>query len=94
VFAAWPGSQLGLVTDAREHLFSLFSNDLERVHQAVWSNSVFLSCLAHNHLAAELAEGPAEAMRGKSISLLSIKPPGLSELVSAYGNQPLKEAAK
>jgi HTH-type transcriptional regulator, sugar sensing transcriptional regulator len=93
IFAAWPGAQLSLVSDAREHLFALFSPDLERVHQAVWSNSVFLSCLAHNHLASEFhADGVSEFARGKSISLLRVKPPGLADLASAYSNASSREA--
>jgi HTH-type transcriptional regulator, sugar sensing transcriptional regulator len=95
IFDAWPGAQLSLVTDAREHLFALLSHDLTRVHQAVWSNSVFLSCLAYNHLASEFqAGGISEYARSKPISLLRIKPPGLADLASAYGNASPKEPSK
>lgn len=93
VFAAWPGAQLSLVADAREHLFALFSHRLDRVHQAVWSNSVFLSCLAHSHLAGELETDRGDVGRGfKSISLLSAKPPGLADLSSSYGGGSAKES--
>ena len=54
VRAVWPGQQLSLVRDAEEHLVALLAEDLGSVHQAVWSNSTFLSCMHHNHLASEL----------------------------------------
>lgn len=55
VRAVWPGQHLTLVRDGEEHLLALLSEDLSAVHQAVWSNSTFLSCMHHNHVASELA---------------------------------------
>lgn len=52
--AEWPGQQLSLVVDAEEHLLALFSPDLGDVRQAVWSPSLFLSSMHHNHLASEI----------------------------------------
>ncbi len=50
---AWPGAHLSVAADAEQHLYALLSHDLESVTQAVWSGSLYLSCMAHNHLAVE-----------------------------------------
>ena len=52
--AFWPGCQLTLVADACSFLMALFSRDLSTVYRCVWSESVFLACMQHNSLAAEL----------------------------------------
>jgi HTH-type transcriptional regulator, sugar sensing transcriptional regulator len=44
---AWHSEQLNIVVDGREHLLALLSEDLREVHQAVWSRSLYLSCLHH-----------------------------------------------
>ncbi len=44
---AWRGEQLNLVVDGREHALAFLSPDLTEVRQAVWSNSLYLSCLHH-----------------------------------------------
>jgi len=62
----WPGEQLSLVVDAEEHLLALLARDLRGVHQAIWSNSTYLSCMHHNHLAADI--GFTEMRRAASDS--------------------------
>lgn len=47
VLDAWRGEQLNVVVDGREHLLALLSEDLSSVAQAVWSHSVYLSCILH-----------------------------------------------
>ncbi|MEZ4651903.1 MAG: helix-turn-helix domain-containing protein [Candidatus Eisenbacteria bacterium] len=88
----WPGEQLSLVADAREHLLALVDSDLGGVRQAVWSESAFLSCMHHNHVASEILltmyEGvgplpfPAHEIMedAMGITLLRSHPPGLDEL--------------
>jgi hypothetical protein len=49
----WRGEQLNVVVDGREHIAALLSRDLSTVYQAVWSDSLYLSCLMH---AGRLAE--------------------------------------
>lgn len=44
---AWRCEQLNLVVDGREHVLALLSEDLGKVFQAVWSSSIYLSCLHH-----------------------------------------------
>jgi HTH-type transcriptional regulator, sugar sensing transcriptional regulator len=96
--AAWPGQQITLVTDAEEHLLSLFNRDMTEVHQAVWSRSTFLSCLHHNHVAMEiaftswesgrthsLAEAERRLSRVAGLSLLRVGAPGLRRLQSRFG---------
>jgi sugar-specific transcriptional regulator TrmB len=74
--SSWPGQQLSLVCDAAVHLLALFSSDLEVVHQAVWSESDFLSCMHHNHLANEIRftaqNGVTRLRRGRSLESLSL----------------------
>jgi sugar-specific transcriptional regulator TrmB len=80
--AAWPGQQLSLVVDADEHLLALFDHRLERVRQAVWSRSAFLSCMQHNHVAMEIlvtADGRIDGPLA-DITLLASSPPGLDRL--------------
>jgi len=91
VLALWPGEHLSLVTDAQEHLVALFERDLSEVHQSIWTNSAFLSCMQHNHLALELIwtsggfpgrpDPQPGAARLRAISLLRANPPGLRRLV-------------
>ncbi len=77
----WPGQQLSLVVDASEHLIALLSQSGQRVHQAIWSQSPFLSCMHHNHLACELMlAGIKEPRPLPDISLLRADPPGLKAL--------------
>ena len=51
--SAWRSEQLNLVVDGREVLVSLLSADLTQVHQALWSQSVYLSCLLHAGMLSE-----------------------------------------
>lgn len=52
--AAWQCEQLNLVVDGREHLLALLSDQLDEVYQAVWSTSVYLSCLHHSGRMSEI----------------------------------------
>lgn len=91
----WPGQQISVVVDSREHLLGLLAKDMESVHEAVWSNSNFLSCMQHNNLAGELvAIGPSSRYSGPAddvaevldnISLMQFRPPGLETLIRRYG---------
>ena len=49
----WRSEQLNVVVDGREHVAALLSSDLTRVYQAVWSSSLYLSCLMHAGRVAE-----------------------------------------
>jgi HTH-type transcriptional regulator, sugar sensing transcriptional regulator len=43
----WRSEQLNLVVDGRQHVAALMNTDLTTVLQAVWSRSLYLSCLMH-----------------------------------------------
>ena len=91
----WPGQQISVVADSREHLLGLIAMDMGTVHEAIWSSSNFLSCMHHNNLSAELtAIGPLSRYSGpaddvaqilKRISLLNSRPPGFKTLIRRYG---------
>lgn len=94
---AWPGEQISLVVDACQHLLALLDADLRSVHQAFWSESTFLSCMHHNHVANEIlltlyqALGPLPIAfqeilnEAEGITLLRSRPRGLEALCAAYG---------
>ena len=94
----WPGQQINIVIDGEEHLLGLLTKDMERVHEAVWSNSTFLSCMQHNHIASEilftnLESGHADLSatdkeKLKHISLLAFRPSGLETLTKRYRTDP------
>ncbi|MCH9649150.1 MAG: TrmB family transcriptional regulator [Deltaproteobacteria bacterium] len=49
----WRCQQLNLVVDAQEALLSLLTEGLERVHHALWTDDLYLSCLLHAGLNME-----------------------------------------
>ena len=55
----WGSEQLNVVVDGAEHIVALLSSDLTEIRQAVWSNSLYLSCLQH---AGRLCEHTVVAM--------------------------------
>jgi len=87
--AAWPGLQVTIVADGREHLTALLSRDSQRCRHGSWSDSIYLACLHHSGLAAEIMLG-AQAL-GQALpfapSLFASRPPGLDALTSpAFGD--------
>ena len=44
----WGAEQLNIIADGKEHLLALLSRDLQQIHQAVYSSSLYLSCLHHS----------------------------------------------
>jgi len=80
----WPGLQLSLVADASEHLVALLSQDGTVARHGVWSDSVYLACLKHSGLAAEIqlsALGDTRDLPFDSLSLLRAYPIGLTRLI-------------
>lgn len=45
--AHWKSQQLNLIIDGEEHLIALLDDKLEKVKQAIWSNSIYMSCMLH-----------------------------------------------
>ncbi|MEZ4654217.1 MAG: helix-turn-helix domain-containing protein [Candidatus Eisenbacteria bacterium] len=60
----WPGQWMNLVIDGREHLIGLLSHDGERVLQAIWSQSVYISWVYHSALGSELELARLQARLG------------------------------
>lgn len=95
---AWRSEQLNVVVDGREHLLALLSADLREVFQAVWSRSVYLSCLHHSGRMTEITlvrllnhGGPAaEALRAHPF-FRSSEVPGHRELVRRFTRPQPKE---
>lgn len=83
--AAWPGLQVTVIADAREHLTALISRDGERCRHGVWSDSSYLACVQHSGLAAELTLAARACGRALSFdpSLFASRPPGLYDLTGA-----------
>ncbi len=54
VLEKWPGQWLNAVIDANEHLLSFLTRDGTQVHQAVWSNSPYLSYLYYSGVQSEI----------------------------------------
>ncbi len=82
VVEGWPGLQIGLVVDAREHLQALLSRDEAEVRHGVWSDSTYLACLAHNGLACEIWVSLAPPPRTPhTFALFTSSPPGLRDLL-------------
>ncbi len=80
----WPGLQLTLVADAREHLVALLAKDGVTMLRGLWSDSVYLACLQHSGLAAEIqlsAVDPVPVSPLASLSLLRAYPAGLTRLI-------------
>jgi sugar-specific transcriptional regulator TrmB len=93
ILAMWPGDRLNLVVDALEHLLALASRDLTQIHQAIWSNSAFISCMQYNHLWCEFAatryferedSAFAPSERLAKYGLATAKPPGIEQLTRRY----------
>ncbi|MCK5115923.1 MAG: TrmB family transcriptional regulator [Candidatus Aegiribacteria sp.] len=94
----WPGQQISIIIDSEEYLLGLLTRDMTSVHEAVWSNSTFLSCIHHNNVASEIlftgikSEHPAlyDAFEEgfNHISLLKFHPSGLETLRQRYKSSP------
>ena len=67
------------------------------VTHALWSDSVYLSCLQHSGLSAEvrLHAEPGELQRlSRAFSLIGASPPGLRQLIGLPSRRPRTGAPK
>jgi HTH-type transcriptional regulator, sugar sensing transcriptional regulator len=98
VMRRWPGQWLNLVADGREYVLALLTEDLQAVHQAVWSRSAYLACVYESAVAAEvvLSEitrliedgAPVRLLRRalrRHRALCSPDLPGYQELIRRFG---------
>lgn len=84
VGSRWPGLGLILVMDGSEYLIAQLSKDMGSVLNAVWTDSIFLSCIFHSAVAADirlvaLRSDSSDPLRG--LSLQGATPPGLRRLL-------------
>jgi sugar-specific transcriptional regulator TrmB len=107
LLARWPGQWLNVAADAREHLLAFLHHGLGGIHQAVWSESVYLSLLYFGGLSSEMsavaagtlvdADGAPEAMQkayAEVRALLSGSDlPGYAALLARFGGARLEEKA-
>lgn len=72
----------------------MFLRHTGKVHQAIWSNSPYLSCIQHNHLSMEIAikslpeEDQNKLIYGQNIRevlLSEANPPGLRHMIASVG---------
>lgn len=102
----WRSEQLNVVIDGREHLIALLSSDLASVHQAVWSNSLYLSCIHHagracEHTLVRMIEAQDRGAAPDAILrllkehrfFLSDEVPGQKELLRRHVEPPAKPPA-
>ena len=99
--AHWRGEQLNLVVDGREVLLALLGPELDRVHQTLWSNSLYLACLTHAGMMrehfynevgrlvdSEPADSPWRRLVEEHPRFHTIDVPGQRELFERYGMPP------
>lgn len=84
VGSRWPGLGLILIMDGSEYLIAQLSKDMNDVLNAVWTDSIFLSCIFHSAVAADirlvaLRSDSSDPLRG--LSLQGATPPGLRRLL-------------
>ena len=95
----WNSQQLNVVIDGRETLIALLDNDITEIHQALWSNSLYLSCLMHAGMTSEqTVHRLMEARSGKDATrkmnavldahrfFLNSEVPGQKELVARFAS--------
>lgn len=86
VSSRWPGLGLIIIADGAQYLVAQLSRDLATVLNGVWTDSIFLSCVFHSAVAADIR---LVAMRSdatdplKKLSLQNAAPPGLKLLLKA-----------
>lgn len=79
----WPGQQVTLAADAREHLVALLAHEGDQVLRGLWSDSAYLACLQHSALSSEirLSALPPGDDPFADVALLTLRPPGLTHLL-------------
>jgi sugar-specific transcriptional regulator TrmB len=107
VVRRWPGQWLNLVTDGREYVLAFLTEDLQAVHQAVWSGSAYLSWVYHSAVAAEVVlreltqlieDGASPAALRRALrryrALCRADLPGSQDLIRRFGGLRPTESAK
>lgn len=93
----WSGQWINLIGDSQNFVMAYLSKDLSIVHQAVWSNSRYISWIYHSALLAEQQLSEVKTMLANTDSIETIrefvasmdaffllKSPGYSELLDKF----------
>ena len=94
---------MNVAIDGREHLLALLSKDCAQVHQAIWSRSLYLSCLHHGgrlceHTLLRLMDAADRSADGKVLRrileehrfFVKDSVPGQKELFSRFSSRSKK----
>jgi sugar-specific transcriptional regulator TrmB len=93
VLEHWKSEQLNLVVDGEQCLLALLSEPLDRIHQALWTNSPYIAVLLHAGMTAEhtlhrlaRARGERETRRvlGEHRFFLHDEVPGSRALIARF----------
>ncbi len=85
VSSRWPGLGLIIIADGRQYLVAQLSRDMATVLNGVWTDSVFLSCVFHSTVAADIRLVALRADASDPLRHLSLQgstPPGLKSLLN------------
>ncbi|KQM79601.1 hypothetical protein ASE90_11220 [Sphingomonas sp. Leaf67] len=85
VSSRWPGLGLIIIADGRQYLVAQLSRDMTKVLNGVWTDSVFLSCVFHSAVAADIRLVALRADASDPLRHLSLQgstPPGLKSLLN------------
>lgn len=69
----WSGQWINLIGDSRNFVMAYLSEDLSIVHQAVWSNSKYISWIYHSALLAEQQLSELKTLLGSTNDIEAIK---------------------
>ncbi|KQM40948.1 hypothetical protein ASE59_01125 [Sphingomonas sp. Leaf10] len=84
VSSRWPGLGLIIIADGCQYLVAQLSRDMTTVLNGVWTDSVFLSCIFHSAVAADIRLVALRADASdplRNLSLQGSTPPGLKALL-------------
>lgn len=84
VSSRWPGLGLIIIADGCQYLVAQLSRDMTTVLNGVWTDSVFLSCILHSAVAADIRLVALRADASDPLRHLSLQgstPPGLKSLL-------------
>ena len=92
VSSRWPGLGLIIIADGCQYLVAQLSRDMMTVLNGVWTDSVFLSCVFHSAVAADIRLVALRADASDPLRHLSLQgstPPGLKTLLAECGSKAL-----
>jgi sugar-specific transcriptional regulator TrmB len=82
----WPGQWVNLVVDGQEHMLAFLTSDGQGVHQAIWSESTYISWIYHSGIISEwlLADVRRRIEEGAA-------PEAIREAINEFAEGPLPD---